>query len=273
MNIEKSPETTWLSVVTVVRNDLEGFSATVRSLAQQDLSRVQFIVVDSSDDAGEIKGILKNFPEVSFEYHWVPAEGIYSAMNNGLRVARGDYIHFANAGDVYYSSSTLYSLRQQVIPVTPEWVIGRISILSEHGDHVVTPTINYRREKKRLFARGIFPAHQGTLIRTELLRSLGGFDTGYLIAADYHAALRMSVISDPLVLSEVIMVFKEGGTSTRQWRESFREFHRARKNVFRPRGVSSMREYLDSYMHAGKVWFYRDVLERFATQRKGRDVR
>jgi hypothetical protein len=39
----------WLTVVTVVKNDLAGLEKTIRSLVEQvDLSGVEYIVIDSS---------------------------------------------------------------------------------------------------------------------------------------------------------------------------------------------------------------------------------
>jgi hypothetical protein len=41
----------WLTVVTVVKDDPAGFAATVESLAAQDLSAVEYVVVDGSADS------------------------------------------------------------------------------------------------------------------------------------------------------------------------------------------------------------------------------
>jgi hypothetical protein len=42
--------TPWLSVITVVKDDAEGFARTAASLSQQNLEGVEYIVVDSSTD-------------------------------------------------------------------------------------------------------------------------------------------------------------------------------------------------------------------------------
>ena len=53
------PESTWswLSIVTVVKDDSEGFSRTARSLHGQNLDGVEWIVIDSSVDPSKIPAL------------------------------------------------------------------------------------------------------------------------------------------------------------------------------------------------------------------------
>lgn len=260
----------WLSVVTVVRNDPHGFESTVKSLARQDLTSVQFVVIDGSDDLDEIPQILSRFPELSSKYHRQMPEGIYSAMNAGLEVATGEYVLFANAGDTFYSDSVIANIRQFLRGKSPDWLVGRVCIIDSDGNSVNTRPINFEVEHARLFARGVFPPHQATIVRAETLRSLGGFSRRYAIAADYHAALRLAEVSPPLISDEVIMSFREGGVSTQRWQQSFKEFHEARLEVYAPRGTKRAVELVDTYWHFSTVWVYRNVLTKVERSRKTR---
>ena len=99
-------------------------------------------------------------------------------------------------------------------------------------------------------------------VRLELLRAQGGFDLGYSIVADYAAFLRLSLEHDPLYVDEVIATFREGGVSTTRWKESFRQFHRARREILAPTGVLAARERLESLRQFIMVFVSRDVLSR-----------
>lgn len=258
----------WLTVVTVVRNDPQGFESTIQSLTRQDVTSVQFIVIDGSDDLNEIPQLLSRFPELSSNYHRQMPEGIYSAMNAGLELAAGEYVFFANAGDTFYSDSVIANIRQCLLDDGPDWLVGRVCVIDSDGNSVITPTIDFDAERAHLFARGVFPPHQATIARTEILRSLGGFSHRYAIAADYHAALRLAELSPPLITDEVIMSFREGGVSTQRWQESFNEFHEARIEVYAPRGTKRVLELVDTYWHFSKVWLYRNVMNKVQRNRK-----
>ncbi len=94
-------EKPWLSVVTVVKDDLDGFQRSIDSLSDQFLRGVELVVVDSSTDCLVIPGYMEEFLIQNFQYEWATPRGIYPAMNKGLELARGEYIYFLNAGDTF----------------------------------------------------------------------------------------------------------------------------------------------------------------------------
>jgi len=98
-----------LSIVTVVLNDASGLEATLRNIALQDFSDFEHIVIDG----GSTDETLRVICACSRIDHWssAPDDGIYDAMNKGLRAASGRWINFLNAGDSYLSTSALRDLR------------------------------------------------------------------------------------------------------------------------------------------------------------------
>lgn len=249
----------WLTVVTVVKDDFEGFQRSLQSLVVQNLTSVQHLVVDSSSNRDEVPAALKN--SVS-EYTWVPPAGVYAAMNTGLSNATGRYVYFLNAGDRFYAPTTLTVLREQLDEHQPRWAFGPVEILSMDGTRIITPPWDYEREAAIGFSRGHFPAHQGTVAERSMLEGFGGFDTTYRIAADYVMALRLATVGPPLQLSFPLACFAEGGLSTIEWKRSLREFHRARVEVWAPEGLAAVRERWETAAHFARMWVARDVLRR-----------
>lgn len=250
--------TPWLTVVTVVRDDVPGLRGTVDSLRGQDRDGVDVLIVDSSADPAVASALGAGIARTM----WVSPEGIYPAMNVGLEHAAGDYVYYLNAGDILHAPDVLASLRGLIVDANPTWLFGRVEIVGADGSRVVTPAWDYAQEKSALFSRGLFPPHQGTLARRDALQSFGGFDTSFRIAADYAAFLRLSLVADPCQTDLVIATFTEGGASTLHWKESFAEFHRARREILRPTGAASLRERVESARHFAKVFAYREVALR-----------
>jgi len=260
-----NPFDLWLSVVTVVRNDVKGFESTIISLQGQVRDGVEFIVVDGSSDPDEIPRVLEQFSDLNAIYKYVQPTGVYPAMNVGLELARGEYILFANAGDSFTSGEVLGHMRKIVEQRAPFWIVGRVCIVDVQGHSVITDLINFSKERSRLFARGKFPPHQATIARVKTLRSLGGFSGEYSVAADYHVALKLGEIAPPHITDQVLMAFSEGGLSTQQWQKSFGEFHRARQAVYAPRGVARWVELSDTYWHYFRVWVFRNIFARYGS--------
>lgn len=250
---------TLITVITVVRDAPEALRLTAASVAGQELADradVEHLVVDGSSVVDD----LSDLPGVRHEVR--PARGIYTAMNEGLQAATGEYAYFLNAGDTLHAVDTLAFVIDRLASVRPEWAYGEVAIVDERGVRTITPRWDFDAEASRCFARGLFPPHQGTFARREALLALGGFDESYRIAADYAMALRLSQRSVPAYLDRVIATFPEGGASTVGWREAQREFHRARVSILQPTGMAAVRERLDTARQRAVMTAYRGVWTR-----------
>lgn len=235
----------WLTVVTVTKDDPGGLTRTLRSLQSQDRTDVECLIIDSSADRDYAVELAKACGIVA-RVIWVEPSGIYPAMNVGLREASGEFVYFLNGGDEFARADVLARLRNRVTEPAIDWAFGAIEIVHTDGSRIVTPPWDYASESAHAFSRGYFPAHQGTVVRTGVLRSAGGFDESFTIAADYAAFLRLTTIGPPGELDMVVATFHEGGVSTTRWPQALAEFRRARRDVLSPTGAVARRERLAS---------------------------
>ena len=98
-----------LSIITVNYNNCQGLERTINSIAKQSYRDIEYIVIDggSIDDSVEI--IKKNESVISL---WVSEKdnGIYNAMNKGIKYATGEWIIMMNAGDIFNNESVLQNI-------------------------------------------------------------------------------------------------------------------------------------------------------------------
>ena len=245
-----------LSIITVVRDAPRDFADTIASVSSQDLAGVEYVVIDSSTDQGVIPDLLSG---VAVEYQWVPATGIYSAMNTGLHAANGDSVLFLNAGDTLADSGVFSEIKSILRLQAPVWLYAEVQMSDSLGQVMQTPPWDYLTEQPLLFSRGHFPCHQGTFTRRDTLLELDGFDTSYEIVADYVAFLKLSKLAAPVHLPKTVAVFQPGGVSSDRWRAAIGEFHRARREVLAPSGFSAFRERLETAALLTKTAAYRGL--------------
>ena len=256
-----------LTIITVTRNNHAELVRTRNSITEQSgvsTGTLEWFVVDSSDDAAQARSMATDgAAPMTTRMMWQEPQGIYAAMNAGLEHALGTFVLFLNAGDVLADDRVIHSLSGVLSAADPpNWVVGRVRIIDRAGNVTDSAVWDFHEEKRHLFARGVFPPHQATVVSTQALRDIGGFDRRFAIAADYHATLKLSQTSEPIMLDEVIAVFSEGGISTTQWKRAAAEFHRARRDVFVPSLGARMGEAWLTAKNWAALFMYRDVLRR-----------
>ena len=172
-----------LTCVTVVFNAVksgngENLTRCVESVAKLKVEHEHLIYDGKSTDGtfellNELEHKTPNLKVVSEK-----DTGIYSALNKGVRDARGDWFYVLGCDDYLCNTSILDQLLAQI----PDEV-----------DEIIAPV---QREKgQRPFFREIQDlsvifwtvpySHQGMVIRTKHVRAFGGFDETYRICADW----------------------------------------------------------------------------------------
>jgi putative colanic acid biosynthesis glycosyltransferase len=242
-----------LSIVTVVKDDPEGLRLTLSSVLPHLDDRIQVTVIDGSWDAEEAPQIVSEFGGTAVDLCWSAPTGVYPAMNIGLSRARGEYVLFLNAGDELHEPAALTSVLATLEQRAPRWLVARVAFVDSGGRAVVPSQFDYEAERRRRFTRGVFPPHQGTVVRRQDLLALRGFDESYRITADYKVALQLSTIDEPILSDVVLATFHEGGVSGTQWQDSMKEFRRARQEVYGLHGWLKMRDDVASAVQYSKM--------------------
>ena len=86
-----------ISVVTVCRNEAETIERTIRSVVMQTYPHLEYVIIDGHSTDGTLE-IVRRYQDVC-RFRSEPDNGIYDAMNKGVKYTTGDYIIFINAGD------------------------------------------------------------------------------------------------------------------------------------------------------------------------------
>jgi len=170
-----------LSVVTVCRNSEDCIAETIQSVINQTYPNIEYILIDGNSNDNTLS-IIKKYRDMALKngikYCWLsePDNGIYEAMNKGIDLATGDWINFMNAGDKFYSNTTLECVYKNILDI--DVVYGKVKIRSNKVPSNPEPL------KLLLDSRKPFN-HQSAFVRIELYKE-NKFDLKYKICSDYH---------------------------------------------------------------------------------------
>ncbi len=79
-----------LSIITVNLNNKEGLEKTIESTLLQTNRNFEHIVIDGKSTDGSVDVLLKYQTQLKFVSE--KDDGIYDAMNKGIKMAKGEYI-------------------------------------------------------------------------------------------------------------------------------------------------------------------------------------
>jgi glycosyltransferase involved in cell wall biosynthesis len=205
-----------VSVITVVRNGASVITDCIDSVLAQRIDDLEYIIIDGASTDGTLE-IIRGYGDAISVCISEPDHGLYDAMNKGLRLARGGYIHFLNADDRYVAPDTLC----QLLPRLKEDTVCYGAMIYIEGDG----------RQRRLgspfsWERELVESHipQPTLfVPARLYREVGEFDLQYSIAADYDMVLRLVRRFPVCFVDQPVTLMMSGGISYLQTGRTFKE--------------------------------------------------
>ncbi|OAV72842.1 PGL/p-HBAD biosynthesis glycosyltransferase [Bacteroidales bacterium Barb6] len=172
------PATPLITVVTVAYNSIGTLEKTIQSVITQDYGNTEYILIDGGSTDGSIDMIKKYASRLSA---WISEKdnGIYHAMNKGIRMASGKWICFLNSGDVFADTSILNKVIQATTRLSgsPQIVYGNILVRNPDG------TLTERIAKEPCNIHQMYFCHQSAFVKTSLMKNYL-FDEHYKFSAD-----------------------------------------------------------------------------------------
>lgn len=215
-----------ITVITVCRNVGDDLQNTIDSVASQCYENIEFIVIDGGSTDNTVDVIKRN--EACID-KWIsePDNGIYAAMNKGLKMATGDWISFMNVGDAFADNNVISDIFNNGISEIVKLIGGNTCNYYPDG-HV---EIHYAECADVIPYRLPF-SHQACFTRRELVMGDGcfQFDCKYRYAADYNLfynIYRRFGNESVMIINRAIAYYKqEGSTSLLNFRKSKKEYLR-----------------------------------------------
>ena len=90
-----------VSILTVTYNSVKTISDTINSVLSQTYQNIEYIIIDCSSADGTIELVQLYGKRIS-KFVSEPDNGIYDAINKGIKIATGDIIGILNSDDFFY---------------------------------------------------------------------------------------------------------------------------------------------------------------------------
>lgn len=198
-----------ITIITVVYNDANFIETTIKSVLNQKLQKIEYLIIDGGSKDNTVD-IIRNYDE--FIDFWIsePDSGIYDAMNKGISYARGEWILFLNSGDILVEDVISKILSQ--LNCNYDIIYGDVLIKKNRQ------TIFRKAQPLNTIYYSLPFCHQSVFVKSSILKYFL-FNKEFKICSDYEFFLKcfkndlkFSYFSYPISL------YRHGGTSNNKIR-------------------------------------------------------
>lgn len=195
-----------VSVITIVFNGIGDIEKTIKSIINQTYLNLEFIVIDGGSTDGTVEIIKKYSSEINY---WISEKdnGIYDAMNKGIKNSTGDWLIFMNCGDFFYDNEVIKSIS----------LLFKESIGVIYGNTEITYDFNNSKIKKpkwKKFNKGMPFCTQSAFINKNKI-SNSSFNTSYSVYGDLDFFIKLDLLQVEMCYNDkLISVFDYNGISS-----------------------------------------------------------
>lgn len=222
-----------ISIITAVYNNKASILDAVHSVQSQTYANIEHIIIDGGSTDGTIE-LIKNLslqPSLFISEH---DNGIYDALNKGIRLATGDVIGFMHSDDIFADNTVLDSVAIQFVDSAVDTVYGDLQYVGKEDSSSVVRYWKSSLFDIRALYKGWMPPHPTVYLRREVYANHGLFDTSFRIAADYDFMLRIfrDNSRNSRYIPKVLVKMRVGGKSNsiKNYIQKWKEDYRALKN-------------------------------------------
>lgn len=169
-----------LSIITICKNEKD-VDITLKSIVNQNFNNYELIVIDGGSEP-EIINKINNFKSKIDILISENDDGIYDAVNKGIKLASGEWINLMNAGDCYHSPYVLKKIFKNISD-NDAIVYGRQQEVNKEIKKKKNSKISQVIDKSFWINGNI--ATPATFVRRSLFIKYGYFNKKYLIASDF----------------------------------------------------------------------------------------
>lgn len=215
-----------VSIITPSFNQGKFIETAIKSVQRQTYRNIEHIVIDAGS-TDETIDILRKYSGVEgFTWLSEPDDGMYDAVNKGLRMSRGDILAYLNCDDLYLP----WSVEIAIIHLSNCHIVFGDLIRWHENSNTIMPLFSPPFSKGYYSTFG-FISQPTVFMKREVFDEIGNFNNiNYKLIADCDYWLRSSRKYDLIKINEFLAVEREHEFTQRETKQQLlrKEFNRLR---------------------------------------------
>ncbi|RYZ62419.1 MAG: glycosyltransferase [Chitinophagaceae bacterium] len=212
-----------VSIITVTYNSDKYLANCIDSVRNQRYPNIEYIVIDGASTDRTVS-IITDAGAVIDKWVTEKDNGMYDAINKGMRLATGDVIGILNSDDMLASEDTIAGIVHHFKKERVDSVFGDLVYVDEEDTSCIYRYWKGATYNRKAFHFGWMPAHPTFYIRREVVERLGGYETHFFSAADFEFMTRYLYKHNisSFYIPDLIVKMRKGGMSNCGWKRRLR---------------------------------------------------
>ena len=193
-----------VSVITIVYNADMTLERTIKSVLKQTYNNIEYIIIDGGSTDKSLD-IIKHYSKDLEYFISEPDNGLYAAMNKGIKLAQGDYICLLNADDIY----------------KPDFIELSVKKAQRTGADIVYSALFWSGRERYpvdinsgILLHHLNINHMTFLVSKETYNSVGLYNEDNKLFSDDEWTRSAFLLNKKFIyLKKLLVVFSEGGLS------------------------------------------------------------
>ena len=212
-----------LSIVTINYNNVDGLTKTLASVASQTYRDIEHIIIDGGSTDGSVD-VIKEYvsanpnsnPFFKHALKWVSEKdnGIYNAMNKGIRNASGAYVQILNSGDIFAATDVVERMVDAIEKKEyPDLIYGNMIKKDYASGKIVGMSKEVEYSLRQYYSSTM--NHDCCYIRRDVYEKYGLYDESLKIVSDWKWFLLTIGLGNvkPIYVDIDVTIFDASGIS------------------------------------------------------------
>ncbi len=204
-----------ISIITITYNSQQTVEDTIKSVTSQDYPDIEYLIIDGKSRDATLSIANKYRNKIS-KIISEKDQGLYDALNKGIRHATGDVIGLLHSDDLYADEKVISKVAEK-FKADPhlQGLYADLVFVNRNDLNKVMRTWKSGNYHEDAFLKGWMPPHPTFFVKRNCYEKFGNFNIKLKLSADYELMLRFIHKNKIKIayLPETIVKMRMGGVS------------------------------------------------------------
>ncbi len=227
-----------VSIITITYNSAETLENTIQSVVSQTYQNIEYIIVDGGSKDDTLK-IIENYKSNIHPFISEKDNGLYDALNKGIKLATGDIIGMIHSDDFYVHDKVVENIVHHFQSSKSDALYADLYYVDKTDTNKIIRKWKSGNYSHGAFLNGWMPPHPTFFVKKSCYEKYGNFNLALKSAADYELMLRFIHKHQITLtyLNEFIIKMRVGGKSNVSFKNRWRA-NREDKKAWELNGLS-----------------------------------